>query len=250
MRSLLLPLLAAAGLAGSAAAVTPADTAKLDSSLIFARGSYGLPTDTDVWIAQVSPTYETGPWRLQATLPFLHLSGPATVVGNTGTGSGSHSASGVGDVSVSAAYKLETDDHGWESSVGLKVKLPTADENEGLGTGKTDETIQFDLLRPGAAATPFASFGYQFLGHSAAYPMKSGFFATAGFAANLTPGNSAGLAANWRERTIRNGKEAFELMAFAQHALNTSDRVQGFVMHGFTDASPDITVGVTYGHTF
>jgi hypothetical protein len=250
MRTLFLSSLAFLALTASAAPVPPTETTKLDTSLIFARGSYGLATDTDVYIAQVSPTYENNTWRLQATLPFIHLSGPATVVGNTGTTTGSHSASGVGDLSLSAAYKLETDEHGWESSVGLKLKLPTADDTEGLGTGKADESFQLDVIRPGGSIIPFANVGYQLLGKSAAYPMKSGFYASGGFATTLAPGYTGGLAANWRERTIRSGKEAFELMAFAQHELNQGSKLQGFVMLGTTDASPDFTLGLTYGLNF
>lgn len=228
----------------------PADTIKLDTSLIYARGSYGLPTDTDVTIALVNPTYKSGDWRVQASIPFVHISGPATVVGSTGGTLVNHSATGLGDASLAVFRKIDYDLDGWTSSVGAKVKFPTADQNKGLGTGQTDESVEVDLLHPAAAATPFATLGYQHLGSSEAYPMDSGFFATAGFASPLMTGTTGGLAANWRQRTVRGGKEGVELMAFAQHDLDTSNHVQAFVMHGFTDASPTFTVGLTYGHTF
>lgn len=226
-------------------------TTKLDSSLVFARGSYGLSTDTDVWIGLVSPTFENTDWRLQATLPFVHLKGPATVVGNTGgTTTVSHSDSGLGDASLALTRKLPVMENGWTTSIGAKVKFPTADKNKGLGTGEFDESLQVDVLKSGGQVTPFATFGYQILGHSVSYPMKSGFFATAGIASKVSSDNSLGLAVNWRERTISQGKEAFETMVFAQHELTTSSHLQIFYMRGFTDASPDNTLGVSVGLTF
>lgn len=245
----LLTLIAAA--TGLAQATTSAPSIKLDSSLVFARGSYGLASDTDVFIALVSPTYESGDWRLQASLPYVHLKGPATVVGNTGgTSTGSRSASGLGDASLSVTRKIDADDNGWTTSIGAKMKFPTADEGKGLGTGEFDESIQVDVLKPGGSITPFAIVGYQFLGSSAAYPMKSGFFATAGLASKISSANTVGLTANWRERTISQGEQAFEAMVFAQHELTPSSHLQVFLMRGFTDASPDNTIGVTLGLAF
>ena len=242
----------ATGFAQSSAQTTqpPEPSTKLDSSLVFARGSYGLATDTDVFIALVSPTFESADWRLQATVPYVHLKGPASVVGNTGTSTVSHSASGLGDATLAVTRKLGVGDNGWTTSIGAKVKFPTADKNKGLGTGEFDESIQADVIKPGGSITPFATLGYQFLGHSTAYPMENGFFATAGFASKVSSENTVGFAANWRARTISQGKQAFEAMVFAQHNLTASSHFQVFFMRGFTDASPDNTLGLTLGLTF
>ncbi len=219
---------------------------KLDTSVVFARGDYGLASDTDVFIAMVNPTYETADWRVQASLPYVHLKGPATVVGNTGSAQ-SYSASGIGDASLGVARKLGTAASGWATSVGARVKFPTADENKGLGTGETDTTVQIDVLKSGGTLTPFGTVGYQFLGHNANYPMKSGLFATAGVTSKIASGVVLGLAGNWRERIIEGGDQGVEAMGFVQHDLGESSHVQLFVLHGFTDASPNIAVGLTLG---
>lgn len=251
LKSTLSLLLLAAAATGLAQPSQPSEQSiKLDNSLVFARGSYGLATDTDVSIALVSPTFESGDWRLQASLPYVHLKGPATVVGNTGASTVSHSASGLGDASLSVFRKLAIDLHGWTTSIGAKVKFPTADKNKGLGTGEFDESVQVDVLKSGGGITPFATFGYQFLGHSVSYPMKSGFFATTGIVSKVSTSNTLGLAANWRERTIDQGKQAIEAMVFAQHKLTESSHIQVFFMRGFTDASPDNTLGITLGLAF
>ena len=175
---------------------------------------------------------------------------PCTVVGNTGTSTASRTNSGLGDASLAVTRKLRVDDNGWTTSIGAKVKFPTATKDKGLGTGEIDKSIQADFIKIGGSITPFATMGYQFLGDSIAYPMISGFFASAGFASKVSSENTVGLAANWRERTISQGKQAFEAMVFAQHNLSASSHLQVFFMSGFTDASPDSTLGVTLGFTF
>ncbi len=223
---------------------------KLDTGLVFARGNYGLATDTDVFIALVNPTFETVDWRIQGSIPYVRLKGPATVVGNTGTAPKSFSTSGLGDASLAVTRKLGAMENGWSTAAGVKVKFPTADKNKGLGTGEVDTTVQIDLLKSGGTVTPFASFGYQFLGRNANYPMKDGLFATAGFTTKVSQGLVLGLAGNWREKIIDGGKEGVEAMAFAQHDFNSTSHVQVFVLRGFTDASPDIALGLTLGFNF
>lgn len=235
---------------GFAQAEKDTATTKLDTSIVFARGNYGLATDTDVLIALVAPTYESGDWRVQATIPYVHLNGPATVVGNTGTSTVSQSASGLGDAALSVTRKLDAEENGWTTSIGTKIKFPTADKAKGLGSGEMDYSFQADVIKTGGTVIPFATFGYQYLGRNVSYPMKSGLFATAGFATNVSAGNTLGLATNWRQPTIRNGKDAFEVMLFTQHDFSKSSHIQVFVMHGFTDASPDFTIGLTLGLKF
>lgn len=222
---------------------------KLDTGFVFARGSYGLATDTDVFLALVNPAYETTAWRIEGSVPYVHLKGPATVVGNTGSSTTMHSASGVGDATLALTRKFAATEQGWSSSLGAKVKFPTADEDKGLGTGKMDTTVQVDLFKAGGTITPFVSAGYQFLGHSDAYPMKSGFLTTAGVTTKISS-SIVGLAGNWRQRMIEGSDHAIEVMAFVQHPFNERGRIQLFVLHGFTDASPDLAAGLMLGFTF
>ncbi|MFT3870453.1 MAG: hypothetical protein QM715_18545 [Nibricoccus sp.] len=222
---------------------------KIDTGFVFARGSYGLATDTDVFLALVNPTYETAAWRVEGSLPYVRLKGPATVVGNTGNASAMHSASGVGDAALGLTRKFAASTDGWSSSLGAKVKFPTADEQKGLGTGKMDTTVQIDVFKAGGTVTPFANIGYQFLGHSEAYPMKSGPLATVGMTTKISS-NVIGLAGNWRARMIEGSDHALEAMAFLQHPFNEKSRIQLFVLHGFTDASPNLAAGLMLGFTF
>lgn len=223
---------------------------KLDTSVVYARGSYGLPTDTDIFIALVNPTYETADWRLQASFPYIWLKGPASVVGNAGTAAASRTESGIGDASVTVTRKFDPGTSGWYTSFGAKVKFPTADENKGLGTGQTDAAFQFDVTKKFGDLTPYATVGYQVLGRGALYPMKDGFFGTLGVITLVSDETSMGLAGNWRQPTISGGASASELMVFAQQKITDSSHFQVFVLHGFTDASPSFAIGAMLGWKF
>jgi hypothetical protein len=223
---------------------------KADTSFVFARGDFGLSTNTEVFVMMLNPSVETSDWRFQASLPYIRLTGPASVVGGTGHGSPSRSAHGPGDVSLSATRKIAPGALGLMSEWGAKVKFPTANEARGLGTGEIDTSVQVDVFRPGSGVTPFGTFGYQLLGRNASYAMKSGFFATAGLAGQVTPSLTAGFAGTWRARIIAGGEAGAEAMTFIQHGFSEAARIQVFLMRGFTTASPDLSIGTTLGYRF
>ncbi len=224
---------------------------KLDTTYVFTRGDYGLPENTNVSLFMVNPTLETDDWRLQASIPYVRLHGPASVVGNTGSSTlVSRSTHGLGDITLSIAGKLKPNSDGWASEVSAKLKLPTADDAKGLGTGKTDTMVQWDVFKRGGTITPFATLGYQFLGRSTSYPMKNGAYATAGLAGQASPDVTLGVAGNWRQPIVEGGKSGVEAMAFVQDKLSEQSRIQAFVLHGFTDSSPTIAVGLTFGYSF
>jgi outer membrane protein OmpA-like peptidoglycan-associated protein len=71
---------------------------------------------------------------------------------------------GFGDVNLGAKYKFVDDYHGGGAGVALRgyVKLPTADEKKGLGTGKTSFGADLVLSKSlNRAADIHASLGYQ-----------------------------------------------------------------------------------------
>ncbi len=242
-------------LAGVCVAQTPAPASeeiKLDTGLVYARGSYGLPSDTDITIALVNPTYETEDWRLQASFPYIWLKGPASVVGNAGTAAASRTEHGVGDATFAVTRKFGVVADGWSASFGGKIKFPTADENKGLGTGQTDVSFETDVFRKIGRITPYGTLGYQFLGRSDLYPMKDGLFGSLGLVTLVpqSPGLTVGVGGNWRQPTISGGSQAVEAMAFLQQKFSARSHLQVFLLHGFTDASPTLAVGATLGLKF
>lgn len=223
---------------------------KLNTSFVYTRGSYGLPTDTDIWLVLVNPEFENESWRVQVSIPYIHLKGPASVVGNAGTAAASRSEQGLGDASLTVTRKFGDVWEGWHPSFAAKVKFPTGDQAKGLGTGETDAAFEADVFRSAGNVTPYGTLGYQIYGHSTAYPLKSGFYASVGVATKLAPEWTGGVGGNWRESIIAGQPQAVEMMAFVQRNLTGDSHLLLFVLHGFTDASPDIALGATLGLSF
>lgn len=77
----------------------------------------------------------------------------------------SFDASGIGDTLVSLSYTWFDPDR-WMPFVEFttSVKIPTASDENLIGTGKYDWILQIDLAKPIGRFTPFASLAYRFNG--------------------------------------------------------------------------------------
>lgn len=246
-------LLSLCGMAAAQTTTAPATGPgpwSLDLGMNYVTGDYGLSQDTTVWVQTTAVTYEPGDWRFQATLPLVALSGPASIIGDVGRVDTS-TERGMGDATLAATYKL-TDAATGRSDVDLtaRVKFPTADEDKGLGTGTTDAYLEANYHHTFGRVTPFVTAGYRFLGESAAYPLRNGFYTVLGAAAPLTDGVTGGLAVMWRQRIVDDAENATEAMAFVSQQINPRWRLQGYALTGFTEASPNLGLGALLGFKF
>ena len=159
----------------AAAIATPADTTEIElaTGADYSAGHYGELVDSTVWSIPLDLKIRSGRFRAQATLPYVFMTGPGQLVGgvivsNPGSTT-TTSRSGIGDVSLSAAYLL-TNERGALPAIELggSVKLPTAKTT--IGTGETDFSITasaYKTLAPGVML--FGSLGYSWLGSPAQY---------------------------------------------------------------------------------
>ncbi|MCF3651931.1 hypothetical protein [Synoicihabitans lomoniglobus] len=239
----------------SASATSPAVVQKLETGVSYSRGDYGLATDTEVLVVPFNYVNETGPWKFRATLPWLHLTGPAAVVADGGGTAGGpvrpngSSTSGLGDSMLTATYALAAPPAGWRTDLSAKVKLPTGDEDRGLGTGEFDYYGQVDFYRTYASFTPFFNGGYRVLGDGI-YQLKDGFYASGGVVVPIADASSIGGALNWREAIVAGGDDATEASAFYHTQLSSNWSTTVYAMKGFTDASADYGAGASFSFKF
>jgi len=125
----------------------------LSTGFDYSSGKYGESRRTETLVVPVGIKYEFGDWTLRATIPYVESNGPSAVSGsgpdrvtieNGSTNRGR--ASGLGDIVVSAAWNAFQDGP-WLIELAGKVKLATADEKSGLGTGENDYSVQTEIYR-------------------------------------------------------------------------------------------------------
>jgi len=154
-RSLALGLLLVLGAAAPAVAE---ERASLSGSVNYSRGDYGTGEDTT--LLYVPFTLRLRPAErltLGVTVPYLRQTTQAVVFTGGGVARRGdperrverrRTEEGLGDILVKGEYVLLREGLVLPEIAGsVKVKVPTADEDRGLGTGEFDETIGLGLSK-------------------------------------------------------------------------------------------------------
>ncbi|AVD83135.1 hypothetical protein C4Q28_13650 [Pseudomonas sp. SWI6] len=239
-------------LLASISASAMADTFTLASGLDYSSGDYGTGTTSEIWYVPVVAKYETGPMTYKVTVPWLRITNPE--VGPDGDplpGGCRDVESGLGDTVTSAAYALLDGSAGGVllDLIG-KVKFPTADEDQCLGTGEYDYTGQVDIAKAFGPVTGFATLGWKKYGDPPGSDFDDPVFASLGFALPVARGTTAGASYDWRQKVVSTGSQIKELTLFVTHKLSAQWKVQLYAVKGFSDASPDAEGGLMLFHAF
>lgn len=243
-----------------------ADGLSLGVGVDYSSGDYGTATTTEIWSVPLSARYTSGDWTWKASLPWVRVSGDAGVLpglgnvgnlnplgrgrgrGNAITSSDSGSASGIGDLRLSGTYSFaNTGSTGVDLTA--NVKVATADEDKGLGTGANDYGLALDLYRSVGAATVFGGVGYTVLGDSQ-YIQTDG-VANANLGASWTAGNgSVGVMYDWRAAASDTADDRSELTGFYSIKSGEAAKWQLYATRGLSDGSPEWGAGVSLTYAF
>ena len=150
--------------------------------------TYGEPLDTTIRYFPVTYSLDRGRWGFQLMVPQLRIEGLGNVLVNIGgvnravAATQVSTSSGIGDSIASLIYRFDPISASAPFvELRLDAKLPTADEEKGLGTGEADYSIQVDLSQNLGTATIYATLGYNFRGTSTLYEgLQDSAFAPAG----------------------------------------------------------------------
>ena len=230
----------------------------LGTGVDYSSGDYGADVDTDILYVPLTAKYDTERWFFRLTVPYLRIRGPGNVVlgpegdpiVQQGGGGTRTTEEGLGDIIASATYNLlPPTESGFIFDVGGKIKLPTADEDDNLGTGETDYSLQGDLYKTIGRWTALTTLGYRWLGDPSGFDLKNGIFGTVGAIYKFTDNTSGGLLFDYRERSSSGSESLRELTAYVGTKLTPDLRLQLYAITGFSDSSADWGVGtaITYG---
>jgi hypothetical protein len=218
----------------------------------YSSGDYGTGTTSEIWYVPVVGKYETGPMTYKVTVPWLRITNPE--VGPNGDplpGGCRDVESGLGDTVTSAGYALlDGSEGGLLLDLIGKVKFPTADEDQCLGTGEVDYTAQIDVSKAFGQVTGFGTLGWKKFGDPPDSNFDDPVFVSLGFAIPVAARTTAGASYDWRQKVVSTGSQIQELTLFATHKLNHEWKIQLYAVKGFSDASPDAEGGLVLYHTF
>ena len=234
----------------------------------YSSGEYGSDVTTEIFSVPLTAKYVAGQWTWKASLPWLRIDGDPGVLpglGNVnrnpngrGRGTGGtpapdgtvedSSASGIGDLRLSATYAFDT---GGPLGVDLtgNVKVATADEDKGLGTGEHDYGLALDLYRDFDGTLLFGGVSYTMLGDSELVPLDD--VAGANFGASWrVGGGSLGAMYDWRQAASDTADDRSELTGFYAIPAGERGKLQLYAVKGLSDGSPDWGAGVSFTRAF
>lgn len=223
----------------------------------YSSGDYGTNSTSETWYVPVVGKYEDGRLGLKVTVPYLRITNPS--VGPDGeplpcgnaTERSSKTESGLGDVVGSAAYALlDGSQGGVLLDIVGKVKLPTADEDECLGTGKADYSIQLDAAKALGGVTGFGTLGWKKFGDPSGANFRNPVYASVGVASKLAPATTIGAAYDWRQKVSSRGDEISEMALFVSQQLDPAWKLQIYAVKGFSDASPEWGSGLIFSRRY
>jgi hypothetical protein len=161
-------------------------------------------------------------------------------------GSASRNVSGIGDVSIAVTYSLDAigDSPAYVDFTG-RVRLPTGDEDKGLGVGATDYVALTELGWDGEPGGVFVSAGRRFLGDANTFDRVDGWQASAGGWVNVSDSAVIGAYYDWRNSSVRGGEDPSSVEAYVSWRLNDAWKIELNGGVGLSYASADYTAGVT-----
>ena len=221
----------------------------------YTSGEYGGTESTDIWYYPLTLHYETGRWLWWTRIPYLVVEGPGDVV-IIGSGMGSRrtttttttrrTESGIGDIIAAASYRLLKQTESRPAfDLTAKAYFGTADETKGLGTGENSYAVQLGLMKDIAAWTWYGTAGYQLTGDPAGTDYEDVLYGILDVAYNFDR-HAVGAVLEVQQETLPGGDAPAKLTAYLTARPGRHTELTGYLLHGFTDASPDWGVGVTF----
>jgi len=163
-------------------------------------------------------------------------------------------APGVGDLALKGRLYL-FDDPGIDSFLPAitpfaRVKFPTADASEGLGTGEYDFGFGLGLDKQIYDFFVFTDFGYTFMGDPPGTNLRDRIAAGSGIGYQFPRSLSASVAFAWSRALVSGTDDPMDIITSVSWRISRTFTWTPFVSAGLTDGSPDFGVGFAISYKF
>lgn len=214
-----------------------ADAQYVELSAGYKSGDFGSDTQSRLYVLAPSWGYLARTYDYGVTVPVLRLS--------ERTAGASTTEAGLGDIVVRAGRTLWARHAGPELYGSLVLKLPTADEDAGLGTGAADVGAFLNLRDP-LPALPLGLYGgYIVVGDGSGQNLHNVGVAGASLSGLTSAGYLYG-GLEWRSASVPGAPSALEMQFGWLHSLGARHLFKLTAFTGFTDGGPDygLSIGV------
>lgn len=221
-------------------------------SLSTQTGDYGEPEDTDLLYIPVTVKRYVERGSVSLSIPYLDLSteGSATVIDgavqNVGDREAQASGSGLGDIVLRGLFEAKEQEGVWPFiDLTAKLKLPTGDEDKGLGTGEADIGFGVELTRVlDDGFYLMSELGYTFIGEPSGFRLQDRWNYAIGGGRQVT--RQLQLTAMLDGRTSLNSgnDDPLSLLLFSTWKQRADLMFDGMLEFGLNDGSPDIGITV------
>lgn len=229
----------------------------LRAGVEYSSGQYGGTEDIDDIYVPITGILVSGKWGFRATIPYLQVKGPeGTELGPGGEplpGTGDIvTESGLGDIYLGLTYfDLYVSSHRrFLLDLTGKVKLGTADETKGLGSGENDYSIQLDGYRFFDSFSLFGTLGYKVRGQPSYSTLDDVWFVSVGGSLPVANRTRLGMSLNLSPSAYSDREDLRDISLYLSHWTQGSWRYSGYLSAGLSDSSPDMGAGFSVGYHF
>jgi len=219
----------------------------------YRSGDFGLSAGTRILALPVTFTVISDRQEFRVSVPYLYVTSddPVTLVGNqvikrNGVRGGTES--GPGDVVAEEEHYLLAGGGArpWLSIL-LAVKLPTADEEKGLGTGRPDAGAGLGLIQPlGSRWHLLGDAQYSVLGDPRNIDLRNTLWLSVGLQRRVARGASASLSYERRDSVLPNHPALSKIALVYDQGLARRVNLRAAVSIGLSDTTEDYGLGVGF----
>lgn len=158
--------------------------------------------------------------------------------------------SGLGDIITAFSYNLI--DHaptGIVFDITARLKIPTANASQNLGSGQVDYAVQGDLFKTISKFIFNATFGYRVLGNPSGITFHNVLYGAAGMGYRMSPDSTIGTSFNIGQSTVRL-QDSRDLTLYLSHRVSDRFRLNIYGLRGFSERSPDWGGGLNLRYIF
>jgi len=238
----------------------------LSLSAFSVEGDYGNDRETSTHYVPLQYIWRKDALKIFVLASYLEIDG---ISGNRGgpldTNGAlptSGNAQGLGDSYLKASYEIPAFTPRVALRPQLKIKIPTADEEKGLGSGEFDYQAQLDSFFYVRGWWPYVSMGYRWRGDGAydaevagkkqriEMDFDNGAVIGAGIYRNFSAATSLTVSYEHREPGQKTRAAVEEVMATLQYQFDAQWLAACLLGTGFTSASADQIVGLQTTYRF